>query len=121
MGYMDNDNEARLQYLLSQQQAQQSAFGSGLFGGLGSLSGMGGSAGGTPYWPELHDLELRQRMLVVADRQRVQQPAPAAKIGKVTAKPGYILDPLAKDGVRAKIPSDYTRFERVVIWWNSLD
>ena len=114
-------SDARMQYLASQQRAQSAAFGSGLLGGLGSLSGLGGSAGGTPYWSELHDLELRQRVLAMADRQRAQRPVPAAKIGKVTAKPGYILDPLATDGVRAKVPSDYTRFERVVIWWNSLD
>ena len=56
---------------------------------------------------------------------RAYRPAPApnppAKIGKITPKPGYILDWSHPDKVRAKVPSDYTRLERLVIWWNNLD
>lgn len=43
-------------------------------------------------------------------------PPPEAKLGRITPKPGYIRDPDHPDGVRAKVPSDYTRWQRFLIW-----
>lgn len=48
---------------------------------------------------------------------RTAAPKPTCKIGKVTPKPGFILDYSHPDKVRAKVRTDYTLWQQFLIWW----
>ena len=103
--------DARQRFLNSQQLAQQqalSAFGSplGSFANSladGALAGLGARA---------YDIQD-----YMGARSHSAAPKPTCKIGKVTPKPGYILDYDHPDKVRAKVRTDYTLWQQFLIWW----
>ncbi len=101
-----NNLDARAQYLAGQQQSMASAFNhaglAGLAGQLGSFGGFVGAIPGSAF-------------------RAPPPPKPTCRIGKVTPKPGFILDIFHPDRVRVKVLADYSRWERLLIWWHSLD
>ena len=80
---------------LQQQAARRSAACGGLGLGLG-LGALGSSAGAAP---------------------RPEKYKPVARIGKVTPKPGYIMDSSHPDGVRLRGWADYSWDEKPIVAW----
>ena len=108
-----------MNFRASVQQSQQSASPLGMAGlGLGDLLGslgagqLGGIAGSRSYES------------IVAGSEKNKN---AAMIGKVTPKPGYIIVAMKRNyhtrtvigSVQKKVMSDYTRWERFLIWLNT--